>query len=60
MDADVADYNADKADGKVNWGQQAKDAAKDWKVSSVAAVTTYVSAIADFKLAAVWLSLVTG
>ena len=25
------DYKADKADGQVNWGQQGKDAIKDWK-----------------------------
>ena len=26
-----ADYNADKADGKVDWAAQGKDALKDWK-----------------------------
>ena len=25
------DYKTDKADGQVNWGQQGKDAIKDWK-----------------------------
>lgn len=25
------EYNKDKADGKVDWGKEAKDASKDWR-----------------------------
>ena len=25
------EYNKDKADGKVDWAKEAKDASKDWK-----------------------------
>ena len=27
----MTEYNKDKADGKVDWGKEAKDASKDWR-----------------------------
>ena len=31
-----AEFNKDKADGKINYGQELKDASKDWRVRAQA------------------------
>lgn len=37
------DYKTDKADGQVNWGQQGKDAIKDWQHPVSCCVTVHLS-----------------